>query len=412
MFAAGELLAIAAVVVMAATGHSPFSIARDASAAPAAARTSRATATPSARGASAPPTLTGSGSATATRDPARRRKGQLAVPPSYELSVEGPVAVSLNLAGGPSGLTPYGAVSPAPAYQRTTRGRVVDGNRKGVARAVVLVAKDFHTFFGSLLAEQGATTAADGSFSITVHDADAKSVIALEAQTGWSRPVVVAAGDDTATIKLVIPPPGILAGTVTRDGAPIDARVDVSPSENPDVTVTVETDTTGEFEFPLLAPGRYNVAASPLEMFGGGTSAPLVREVTIAAGARTDVTLALTENTVVVAHVKAAGGDKFQTVDYMLVPKAVMPATPTLDALLALAKAGKVMRMLYGGSDAMADMEFHDVARGSYTLCVDARVDWEKPAPLVCRPVTVGGNKSVLEVEVDLTHRGSAHVAS
>jgi hypothetical protein len=241
------------------------------------------------------------------------------------------------------------------------------------------------------MGEAGVVTDAQGAFDATVHDEQALFAMALHAQLGWSAPVAVPGGRGDAEIEIRAARGG-LSGSVRRSGSPVEAVVYIKSAA---FLLEIETDDSGRFDVPLLAPGRYQVSAHAAQLFAGGTSAGVARDVEIAAGKPSSVTLDLPSGVLVIVTAREAA--KLSTVEYYLMPG----KQDGLDTakLRELGKTGKALDYLLGGQDVDQPMQFHDVAPGDYTLCVDRHLDREHALPLVCRPVPVGG-KPVLELEI------------
>lgn len=393
--------AVLALVVLAATGNAPWQSSEPSSTPIVAQKAGSATVS-----APAQPTLAarpGSNATTPATPPVKGRKflrGGFGTPGAYEVSTIDATTVAVNLTGGPSGVylfEPHGA---APSFMRTIRGRVTDANGSPVAHAVVVVGERLETSFDSLMGEQGALTNADGTFNITTRNDKAKSAVALHPQQGWSPRVAIAAGADEVNLAIAIQKPGALVGKITRGDSPLDATVSVLAIDKQSFDIRLETDTRGTFELPLLPPGNYKVIAGALQQFAGGSSPPAIREVTVTSGSYTKLELDLPSGSLIVASVKPAGGVKLSTVEYTLVP-----GTGTYDVatLAKMARNFKARSYLLGGRDVDREAQFHDVVPGTYTFCVEARVDHDQPAwPLVCRPLKITADQPHVEVEIDV----------
>lgn len=319
--------------------------------------------------------------------------GAAAVPGGYEITVLGPTSVAVNLAGGKSD-TYLWEQPPTPAFERHITGRVLDAAGKPVAGAVIVVGARLSVHMGSLSASGGAVASADGTFRVTMHEDTAGFALAMHPQ-GWSSLASYPAGTGDAEVSLVTPAPGGLAIHVRQGGAPREAQVMITPTSG-GLTLVLATDARGELAVPLLAPGAYQIKTWAAQMFAGGTSAPIVSDVTVTAGRATEVPIALTTGVLVIASAWKPG---MRTVEYFL-----YPGTEKLDAaeLKKRSRAGALVGFLLGGQDADRAAELHDVTPGAYTLCVDAMVEDMTHLPLACKEITVPADKPTLEVAFDV----------
>jgi hypothetical protein len=261
-----------------------------------------------------------------------------------------------------------------------------------IVGVAVVVGGELPTRFGALMGDGGAVTSASGAFDVVVHTDTALSAIALHARTGWSAPVAIAAGKGDAEVAIRIAGGGGLSGTVRRGGVPTEAKLIVFGDGT--LALELETGADGRFALPLLAPGTYRITARAGQLFAGGTSAGA--EKTVLVDKATNVMLDLPTGVLLVASARDAA--TLKTIEYFLVPGDGAPTDH--DALRVLARGGKALSTLFGGQDVDRPMQFHDVAPGMYTLCVDRRIDRDHPLPLLCKKLTVPADLSVLEVEV------------
>jgi hypothetical protein len=139
------------------------------------------------------------------------------------------------------------------------------------------------------------------------------------------------------------------------------------------------------------------VRAQPLQMFGGGTAAPIEQDATVSAGTTTDVTLELSRGTLLVVTVNHA--QPLATIEYFLVPGT---AQLTLAELNQRRRAGTILDTLFGGQDLDRPMQFHDLTPGTYTLCIDQQSKQLEHLPLDCRTVAIRGDQPVVELGVQL----------
>lgn len=308
---------------------------------------------------------------------------------AYELTVLAPTSVAVNLEGGvsPSYLWQQ---PPAPTFERKIRGRVTDDAGAPIAGAVVVVGSRLDAHMGSLFGEQGAVSSADGSFVVTSHEEVAASAVALHAR-GWSAVAPVPAGRADATVNLKVPRPGGLVLHVTQGGVGREAEISITPAGG-GLRLGLTTDARGELRVPLLPPGGYKLSAQPAQMFAGGTSPPLVRDVTVTSGVQANVALELKTGVLVIASAFRPG---LWTVEYFF-----YPGTEKLEMaeLKKRARSGAILNFLLGGQDADRPAQFHDVAPGTHTMCVDAATRDKEHSPLVCRTIEVPADKATLEV--------------
>jgi RNA polymerase sigma factor (sigma-70 family) len=312
---------------------------------------------------------------------------------AYELTVLAPTSVAVNLDGGVSPTYLWEQPAP-PTFARKVRGRVVDDAGAPIAGAVIVVGSRLDAHMGSLFGEQGALSGADGTFVVTSHEEVAASAVALHAR-GWSAVAAVPAGRADAVVNLVVPRPGGLLLHVTQGGTAREAEISVAPIGG-GLRLGLKTDARGELRVPLLPPGSYKITAYPAQMFAGGTSPPLVREVTVTAGAPTDVALELKIGVLVIASAFRPG---LNTVEYFFYPGTDKLEMPELKKR---GRSGAILNFLLGGQDADRPAQFHDVVPGTYTMCVDGATEEKEHSPLVCRTIEVPADKPTLEVTFEL----------
>jgi hypothetical protein len=307
--------------------------------------------------------------------------------------VLGPANVAVNLAGGKSDAFLWDP-PPAPTLDRHITGRVLDAANKPIGGAVVVVGSRLDANLGDLSGAGGAVTHADGTFAITTHEDTAGYAMALHPR-GWSAVVPVPAGKGDAKLTLIAPAPGSVAVHVRRAGAPLEATVVVTPAAG-GLTLVQSTDVKGELGIPLLAPGPYVIKTYESHLATGGTSPPIVSEITVVAGRVLEVPVELPTGVLVVASAFKPG---MYTVEYFM-----YPGTEKLEMaeLKKRGRAGAILDFLLGGQDAARAAKFHDVAPGVYTLCVDAAAEDKTHLPLACKEISVPAGKPMLEVTVDV----------
>jgi hypothetical protein len=388
--------AIIAGVAYSTGNHSDAHRPRDVTSMPSAVETPNAVTTPNAAAPSAPatpalPQRNGSGSHHMPGQPSP--SSTFGAPAGYELTVVSPTDVAVELAGGKSSNFLW-RDPPTPTFERHVRGRVVDEQGRGIAGAVVVISETMRVMFGSLTANEGALTSADGSFDVAVHRDTPERAIALHGR-GWSAPIDVPGGKaDAAGLVVTIGNPGTLELHARKNHAPLEAEIYVS---QPGLELGLETDARGDFSLPRLAPGAYHVRAWPLQMFAGGTSKPMEKDVSVDAGKTTRVDFDLPTGTLLV--VTASHAQELMTIEYFLAPGTEQLPLAELNKR---ARAGAIMDTLFGGQDLDQPMQFHDLAPGTYTLCIDQKATNRDHLPLVCRSIEIKGDKPVVELDVKL----------
>lgn len=319
--------------------------------------------------------------------------GSFGNPASYELTVLAPTRVAVALAGGQSSVYLF-QDPPAPTMTRHVKGRVVDAAGKPVSGAVVVVDHRLAVMFDSFTGAGGAVTNAAGEFDVSMHRDDALVAIALHARAGWSMPIAVAGGaGDVSGIELRIPGGGGIVGNVTRGGSAIEAEVSVKIGET--FYVMLQTDPKGHFEMPLLAPGTYHIVARPTQLVAGGTGRGAEQDITVGGGKPLSLALDVPTGALVVASVDDKV--KYSSVEYFVIPGEVT-GVPDLDDLHARGRSGKLLAYLVGGVDADRDVQFHDIAPGKYTVCVERAIARDNKLPLVCKPLEVRADTQTVEL--------------
>jgi len=313
----------------------------------------------------------------------------------YEVTVLSPTAVAVALAGGKAA-TSSRESPPAPQFERRITGRVLDDAGKPVAGAAVVVGTRLSALMGSVTGAGGAMTGADGRFTATMHEDTAGYAFAMHTR-GWSKVASYPAGAADAEVALTTPAPGTLAIHVRQAGVPQEAQVMFGTADG-SVTLYLVTDAHGELVVPLLPPGAYRLQTwQGRTVYGpGGTSPATVTDITVVGGRATDVPVEIPPGALV--SVSAFKPGMF-SVEYFLYPGS---EKLELAEMKKRARAGVGVEYLLGGVDAERTAELHDILPGAYTLCVDAVAEDYTHHPLVCRPLTVPTDKSILDVTVDV----------
>jgi len=283
--------------------------------------------------------------------------------------------------------------------KRRIRGRVLEANRRPVAGAVVVIGNELRVIFGGMYAEHAATTDENGAFDVGVASEGPLVAMSLHPRAGWSGPVSVPAG---RAVDLVLSLGRLsgLSGVVRRAGAPIQSELVVTDDAG-HLELRLETDEHGAFAFPLLPAGSFRVVARTLQLFGGGTSRTTEQQVIVEDGRPSAITIDLPVGALLVASVrKKASATSLDRVEYVLVPGT--PPTKDAATLRTLVRSGQAIAQLRGGQDAEGPMQFHDLAAGDYTLCIDARRTGASGSIIRCTPVTVPSGERIVEQEFDI----------
>ncbi|MFT3696619.1 MAG: hypothetical protein QM831_25995 [Kofleriaceae bacterium] len=312
--------------------------------------------------------------------------GSLAiVPDHYELTSQ-PGSQFVNRAGGKSTLFTHDPK--VESWSRRIAVHVKDDAGNAVAGAVILLSKEkLHVFAGSLSGEAGGTSDARGDASIAAPD-DAMSAIAIHAK-GWSDVVDVKPGDPS--VELVVHPMGTLTGTASFNNHAESFQLHLKSTETP-LDIVYETNADGTFTIAMLRPGTWTIEYGLAQAIAGGSSHTEQKTVTIEAGKTTTVKLEQTSATLVVVHTKT---DDVSMVQYWLFDGAVAPANK--DEAKASHPTGG---MLFGGIDAKKDMQFHDVAAGKHTICLNKTYKDEHLA-FGCTQVTLMPGDETKEITLE-----------
>lgn len=309
---------------------------------------------------------------------------------AYEITPIGLTSVGVNLEGGRAEEM-YSPDDQPTSFMRHVRGRVLDAQGKPVSGAAVLLGADMYSFHGVLMGGGGAITAADGTFDVGYTRDDAPFAIVFHT-SGWSLPTAVPRGD--AELTLTVPVPGGIAVDVRQGKEGREANVIV---ERPGMRLHLESDVHGKLELPRLAPGSYTVSVSSAQEFAGGSGVRIKRDVAVSSGATVPIHIDLPTGALIVASVKTA--TPIRMVDYYLVLGGA--EKPTYEELKRRRGDSNVINTLFGGGNANDPMQFHDIAAGTHTLCVQVFVEPDGQLPFSCRDITVATDNTV-ELTLDL----------
>jgi RNA polymerase sigma factor (sigma-70 family) len=336
--------------------------------------------------------------ASPTTSSATRAPAQPALAPDHGagyIITRAPIGVAVNLDGGMSPLvTRPGATSQTKATSRTLRGRVVDAGGKPLANVVVLASASLMAWEKSVGGDAAVTTNTDGEFEVAIRDAQLFAV-ALHPTHGWSQPVTIAAGKTDVAVEIRVAKSGGLTGRVRRANTGHHATLFIKNADE-SFGLRFDTDAKGNFALPLLPLGKWTVSATPAQIFAGGTSKAVKREVVLDAASK-NLDIDLPTGSLVVVTTKDF--DKaLKWIEYYLVPASV-PVTPDAAALRELGKQDKALDLLLGGRDIDRPAQFHDVAAGTYTLCADHSLGRGNSQKVICKKLVV--DKDLIEVELN-----------
>jgi hypothetical protein len=316
----------------------------------------------------------------ATASPSRAREVPPAPPSRYVLTQVSPRSVAVNLSGGPAPISVPDPDEPVPPKNtRKLSGRVVDENGHGLGDAVVVVGggRRFALWIlqsGTLRASAGATTSPDGSFEI--NDAPGGALVAMAVHpSGWSKILRVAPSD--GVVHLEIPRCGALMGHVSYAGQPETGRLKLVPDGfAKDVVFIFDTAPSGQFVFPLLPPGKYQISGGIARDIAGGVSQRKTQKPIIEAGETTTADFSFVSGVLLVVHAVTPAGKTTSTVEYTLIPgKRTVASRADLRAQLSALSPESYVSGLYGGIHADVDMQFHDREPGPYTACAEITFD-------------------------------------
>lgn len=190
---------------------------------------------------------------------------------------------------------------------RSVSGRVIDDRGVPVANATVaagalLTGGGAELYIKSeSIAAKDTVTDADGRFILDGFPPATITVIAGKADVGRSASIQLPAGQDSATLDLVLAATSALEGKVTRNGQPLaDTVIIANPIGAVASNFFVTTGPDGTFTLDALAPGSYIV----YPMLGGGGNRPkdmYARRAEVTLGAKTHVDIDATPGPVTLA---------------------------------------------------------------------------------------------------------------
>jgi RNA polymerase sigma-70 factor (ECF subfamily) len=330
-----------------------------------------------------------------SRDRVKVGAGPLpAVPARYELTRINDTSVAVALGGGKSDVWVPANAPRGPIGEHTIAGRVVDAHGAPVAGAVVVVADRLQINWGQMLGNAGATTDADGRY--TVEHAPAGAMIVLH-PSGWS--AVVAVADH---VDLTIAPNGGIAGRVRYGKQPIESQLAISPHGFDRVVFRLDSAPDGHFRVPMLAPGDYEVIATPARGIAGGSSKRNPVTVHIAGGTITTQDIELAEGVLLVVHGVPPAGRIPTIVDaFLIAGHHPIADHAALSALIKQLPPDAHDELLFGGEDAATALQFHDRTPGPYTACAETTFDGGKS--FGCMTLDLAAVPNAREIEI-VTH--------
>lgn len=296
---------------------------------------------------------------------------------------------------------------------RMLRGRVLTAEGAPAAGVQIYADADLWGDGAALLdiAVRTATTAADGSFTLTALGRGPLYVAAEAPQLGRSPAVRLPEGNDDLTSELRLGPTGALAGRVTYAGKPARADVTAQPAGSGSaVTFTVTTDNEGRYRFERLAGGTYVVTAQLFRNDMHSISHPArAKQANLRADreARLDLEVRAGPTLVITPKLSAGAAD---VVSVMLV-KGTFTAATSGELDRASAKLDRERaRPDHAHLAEKTEIELADVPPGNYTLCGAATKYGESIAaidavPVTCTRVRVASGRARQQVSLALAGR-------
>lgn len=308
----------------------------------------------------------------------------------------GPRHVGVKLTGGLS------AVSGAPTLRETDtpvptgsrRGQVVDTNGAGVSGAVVISGKRLSLMFDDTVSGQDAVvTDEEGYFSLPTYAGESPYIFAAHHDAGMA-PFEPLDTSDHDSLILQLKPPSRITGRVLEGDAGVPARVGLQLASA--ITILVTTADDGSYRSPPLPAGPYDATAQ-LNVRDSQGSASFSRvRLRLPEGKDLSHDFITDEGALIVVEVPAPDREDLLTLEYDLLPgKVTVSSFPALKTLRADDPEIKGRWILFGGIDLDAQMQFHGVQAGPYTVCATAKFEGESRS-LQCTQVEVSEDESVI----------------
>lgn len=309
----------------------------------------------------------------------------------YELTPMAPGRFAVNLEGGRSPLTTLEQMPEAPIV-RTIRGRVLDAEGHAVAGAVVLGGHHLTmTLARSISAQAGDTSASNGTYTLTLTDAEPTKLLALHRE-GWSRVESIGIGTEDLERDLRIEPTAALEGNVTRGGEPFEADVWLTlRGDDRGFKMRIPTDAQGHYRLGRVPTGPMKLRAT-LPMFSGqGSGAWVSRSLTLTSRRTAHVDLAIPEGAFIAVSAVRPEDAGIRMMRYTLLSGSHEPGGPdTLARLRDEVPPHEKRSFLYGGSDLDEVMQFDDVPPGPVTICAEALASKDDVVGMECAQTEIG----------------------
>lgn len=195
-------------------------------------------------------------------------------------------------------------------------------------------------------------------------------------------------------VEVPIQPYALLAGAITRGGAPCAGHVTLTPRDGGVLQVERCND-RGMYRVGNIVPGEYDVEVKGIDArthMSAGT--PAIERMTFAPGEQVTKDFVLVAGTRV--SIRARLLDKDTTGNIYLLPGTVSPATSVelRDLLNKLGRGNYHAANSTSYNDTEMSTELLDVVPGAYTLCIepwDRRGAGHREQPVTITPVTVQG---------------------
>lgn len=318
----------------------------------------------------------------------------------------------------------YRAARPdKPTKTRQITGRVVTRAGTPVDGAVILaggVEFDRASVEAHAIASHGTTSGVDGRFAVDVAVDSTATLIALS-ESGWSASHSVSAASDDADVELVVTGGSRLTGHVVREGAGVPALLRLGDTDS-EMAYSVLAEVDGSFAVDPIAPGTYQVRATPMDDDATTGSARLVAEVVISEGKDATLDIEL-HGGVIVVEVDAPSGVSKGWLLLELVRGTHDISEPA--QLTALVdgpvepgqEPGRATQLSRGGDEEALEqpIELADLDAGPYTACARLMTTYEvevaadgKPGLTTddlafgCRPVTLASASELATVAIPL----------
>ena len=319
--------------------------------------------------------------------------------PAYVLTARDDGTFAVALRGGLSDSQTQPCRDAIPR-ERPVTGRVVDARGRPVGNAVVLADSFLGSVFdGSIVAASGDTTDADGRFSVRVASDRDVRLLALH-RRGWSEAETVLAGAGPETRELVLGPAAALAGSVTRDGAPVAADVWVTSLDGGSVALRFSTDADGRLEVPELFAGPARVQAQWPMFAREGVGPTASVEVDLRRDGPTEVALDLPTGSTIAVRPRLPA--RSQTAMHTLVAGDL--AVANAEELAQLRVDAAVDDVRHATRDpSEPSVTYFDVLPGAYTVCVEAEGSERRPLGLACTTVDVDASSDGVAVALEVS---------